>query len=202
MFTSLWETAANPFCKLLTVLTECKMNVHEPHHLKSIKSAVKKSIISIENTLYEQWDSEITNNRKLGVFNIVKESYDCEKYINIIDDRFLRKYLSMVRLSCHPLKVETGRYKKIPKHLRICDFCDSHEVEDEYHTLIKCKLYENLRNQFFSDLTATDNEMWDKASSLEEKFIVILQPQDVKSTVLICNYIKSCFLLRKSKQSS
>ena len=75
---------------------------------------VKKSLQSLEDAIYRKWDEQITQNRKLVTFKIIKESHDCESYITSIDDRYRREYISMIRLSCHPLKIARGRYKKIP----------------------------------------------------------------------------------------
>ena len=51
-----------------------------------------------------------------------------------------------------PIRVETGRWRKLPLHQRICEQCDSGEVECELHFLLKCKKYEVLRNDFFTKL--------------------------------------------------
>ena len=66
--------------------------------------------------------------------------------------------------------------------------------------VMKCKLYVNLRNQFFEWYEKSNNEKWDEATTLDERFIVILQPQDIKSTISTCKYVKSCFELRKLQQ--
>ena len=44
--------------------------------------------------------------------------------------------------------IEEGRQKGIPRELRICKSCDLGCVEDEYHFLIICLAYENLRKKF------------------------------------------------------
>ncbi len=194
------ENSINPFSKILTTLVECNMNIYEPTSIKTIKSNVKKSLQSLEDAMYDKWDEEITQNRKLITFNTIKESHDRESYITSIDDRYMRKYISMIRLSCHPLKIETGRYKKIPQHLRICEFCDLNEVENEYHMVMKCKLYTCLRNDFFEKYTNFDINRWTSVKSPEEKFKIIMQPSDVASTIATCQFLKSCFILRKQKE--
>ena len=44
--------------------------------------------------------------------------------------------------------IEKGRQKGIPRELRICKSCDLGCVEDEYHFVIICPAYENLRKKF------------------------------------------------------
>jgi hypothetical protein len=45
--------------------------------------------------------------------------------------------------------IEKGRYAspKIPVENRLCTSCDLGEIEDEYHFMMKCKLYDDLREE-------------------------------------------------------
>ena len=51
--------------------------------------------------------------------------------------------LSRFRTSNHHLAVETGRWTNIPPEERICVSC--RHLEDEYHMIFECALYEDLR---------------------------------------------------------
>jgi hypothetical protein len=53
---------------------------------------------------------------------------------------------TQLRISCHQLKIETGRYQGTLLHDRKCERCSSGEVEDEYHFLFHCNKLENDRN--------------------------------------------------------
>ena len=44
--------------------------------------------------------------------------------------------------------IAEGRQKGIPRELRICKSCDLGCVEDEYHFVIICPAYKNLRKKF------------------------------------------------------
>ena len=61
----------------------------------------------------------------------------------------LRKVISRVRCSNHPLAIEKGRHKnpKTPREERICIFCNDH-VEDEDHFLLKCTAYFHFRDYY------------------------------------------------------
>ena len=50
------------------------------------------------------------------------------------------------RLSCFDLKVETGRYRGIPREERLCPICNV--LEDEDHVIFNCRAYESIRTQF------------------------------------------------------
>ena len=45
----------------------------------------------------------------------------------------------------HSLHIEVGRRNNIPTEDRVCYVCDSHDVEDEYHFIMNCSEYDNLR---------------------------------------------------------
>ena len=58
-----------------------------------------------------------------------------------------RKWLSKLRLSVLPIRIQTGRYDRnnTPKEQRICLFCTFPDIEDEFHVIIKCPCYIDLR---------------------------------------------------------
>ena len=53
--------------------------------------------------------------------------------------------LSKLRCSVHKLKVETSRHEGIAYEHRLCILCENNQVEDEFHFLMICPVYENLR---------------------------------------------------------
>jgi hypothetical protein len=59
---------------------------------------------------------------------------------------------TQLRISCHQLKIETGRYQGTLLHDRKCECCSSWEVEDEYHFLIHCNKLENDRNLLLKEI--------------------------------------------------
>ena len=66
----------------------------------------------------------------------------------------LRVALTRIRLGSHRLKVETGRWSRIPVEQRLCT-CG--EVQTEQHVLLSCPLSEPIRETFrnlnFTDLS-------------------------------------------------
>ena len=51
-------------------------------------------------------------------------------------------------LSSHCLAVEMLRRDDIPRHQRLCQFCDLGEVEDETHFLLRCPVYYEIRGRY------------------------------------------------------
>ena len=78
------------------------------------------------------------------------------------------------RLSSHRLRVETGRWLRIPREERLCN-CGSVSVQDEKHVLLVCEMSQDIRDKydithqdlqsFFSDETVDDA---DKVSIIYE----------------------------------
>ena len=54
--------------------------------------------------------------------------------------------------SNHDLLIEKGRHSKpkIPREERICNLCNSNEIEDEIHFLFHCSTNEILRKSFLA----------------------------------------------------
>ena len=48
-------------------------------------------------------------------------------------------------MSSHQLSVEVGRYNKIERNERKCKLCSLDDVEDEYHFILVCPRFDDLR---------------------------------------------------------
>ncbi len=46
-----------------------------------------------------------------------------------------------VKICTAPLRIETGRYERLPVEQRVCEVCDSDNVEDEMHFSISCNAF-------------------------------------------------------------
>ena len=164
-----------------------------------IKSQTQKSVAKLTENMYELWDQEIILNKKLEIFNMVKESHDPDFYINGIEDRYSRKYLAMLRLSTHPLKIEIGRYHNISRQNRTCDYCNLNDIENEIHFMTCCTLYSNIRNKLYQELNGIGNSNWLSCDSDEKILCYLLQPRDIQTAKLVIAYIKSCLETRKKQ---
>ena len=60
---------------------------------------------------------------------------------------YQREAFSRIRLMSHRLKIETGRWSRIPHERRVCQCNDSHPQTEE-HVLMDCHLSETIRNQY------------------------------------------------------
>ena len=57
-------------------------------------------------------------------------------------------FYSLARFGCstHKLAIEEGRYRNQERNNRICEQCNLHMIENEFHFLLICPSYTELRN--------------------------------------------------------
>ena len=130
-------------------------------------------------------------NSKLRTYGLVKVSTGIEKYLIKITNLKHRRSLTQLRLSSHKLLIETGRHKKIPAKERFCPFCRT-EVEDEIHFVIKCKMYDHLREPLF-ELCLIRKQNFDYYND-QEKFIFIMNTEYLQ--ILLAKFVSLAEELR------
>ena len=74
-----------------------------------------------------------------------KCTFDRADYLQVLENRKNRNVIAKLRLSSHKLFVETGRHRQIPRQDRKCILCNIDDVEDEYHVILICPFYNNIR---------------------------------------------------------
>ena len=94
------------------------------------------------------WREGMNACSSLSLFKNVKYSYQQAPYIYKLLKKKYRNAITKLRLSSHPLLIETGRYSGIPREKRKCIYCDMDDIEDEFHFVCKCTNYTMLRNAY------------------------------------------------------
>jgi hypothetical protein len=92
--------------------------------------------------------------------------------------------------------IELGRYQKIPREERLCEICQSGEVEDEYHFANSCKAYSNQRDNFYTTLRNKITIITDQAQLVDimkstehgiilslSKYIIIFLPSVLRKEI-------------------
>jgi len=98
--------------------------------MKSLKESVEKSVSSRRIT-YKELNPHLEPSKVLNMCEIREPD---------------RIAMTRMRLGSHKLKVETGRWARIPKDLRTCP-CNT-GVQNEHHVLLTCPMSQNLRKKF------------------------------------------------------
>ena len=75
-------------------------------------------------------DKDLLDHNKLRFYKQLKGSFKIEPYIENIQNRSQRSWLSRYHVSAHKLRIETGRYTRpvTPVCDRVCVYCDSLDV--------------------------------------------------------------------------
>ena len=122
----------------------------------SLSDSKFKYLVDLMKKKYvSYWNQTLQQSHKLSFYHSIKNNYSHSAYLDSTS-KILRRTLGKLRIGCHNLRVETGRYAKIPLGERICPFCSGNKIEDETHLLLDCRRYSPQRDIFLSKI-ATKN---------------------------------------------
>jgi len=93
------------------------------------------------------WRASIDTHTSLYLYKEIKSTFQMSPYITLLQNIKYRNILAKLRLSSHNLQIESGRHYKIPRHDRKCILCNLNDIEDEFHFVLICPFYSDLRAQ-------------------------------------------------------
>ncbi len=135
---------------------------------------------------------------KLRTYTLFKNNFGFENYI-IAEKNFKRRQdMSRLRISAHCLKIETGRYCRPPlsPENRVCPCCNSGDVEDELHFLLKCPIFENERHELMNSIDDVTNTTLLNETELF-KVLMGLNGGDTEFVAPVLEFVHKCFEKRK-----
>ena len=133
---------------------------------------------------------------KLGVYCMYKTELCVEKYLLLDMPRHFKSVLANVRVGNHDLEIERGRQLNKRRDERYCKFCLTRNqmfVEDEYHVIFECLLYNDLRHTYIEDNTIPRNLF---------TFCSLLSSENVNVIKKTAKYLYHAFALRKSSMEN
>jgi hypothetical protein len=83
------------------------------------------------------------------------------------------------RIHAHRLKIETGWYLSIDRQERICDFCNYSCIEDEFHFILKCNKYDNMRKKYIKPY------YWKKPSAFKLVQLFLYSAEKVRNCLIV-----------------
>ena len=105
---------------------------------------IKSRILDI----YQQsWYSAINNSSRLETYSLLKHDFIFEPYLDYIKDKRFRIAITRFRTS-HDLFIEKGRHLNIERNQRTCNMCTGNMIENEFHFLLSCPAYSELRQKY------------------------------------------------------
>jgi len=132
-------------------------------------------------------------NQKLKIpvdyYNKYKTEFGIEQYLLNIKNDKLRKQLTRFRLSAHKLAIGVGRFQNIDREQRLCTFCNQHQIETEFHFLLICPKYIEIRKLFIINYTSFPTLT---------RFNKIMSSKNAKSQLNLAKFIDKAMNVRKS----
>lgn len=147
-------------------------------------------LFPLQHVYNDLWIRQVTNfQSKLRTYRLFKKSFDMENYV-IMSDRRSRSALCKLRISSHSLMIEKGRHLSLDEKDRICQHCNQNEVEDEFHFMMKCTLYKDLRESLLCDI----GECLDISNMPDiDLFIFLMSVNEYDNILPVINFVKSAF---------
>ena len=144
--------------------------------------------------LVSYWNQTLQHSRKLSFYHSIKKKYSLSAYVDSTRKNPTRRTLVKLRIGCHNLRVETGRYDKIPLEERICPLCSGNEIEDETHLLLDCQGYSSMRDIFLSKIETKIDDI--QKLSHENLISQLMNSNDYYVNLWLIMFISSCFEMR------
>ena len=106
----------------------------------------------IKSRIYDIYKQECLNQIKDSskgyLYQYVCNDFNLQSYLRKPINSNYIKELTKIRLAAHNLNIESGRYTNVDREERICTLCELNDIEDEFHFILKCPLYHELRNKY------------------------------------------------------
>ena len=101
----------------------------------------------------QEWHAKLLDAGKVMHYRRIMPMLQTASYVCFNFQIKFQNTLSKLRCSVYKLKVETGRHEGIAYEHRLCILCENNQVEDEFHFVMICPVYVNLRNVCLAIIT-------------------------------------------------
>ena len=145
------------------------------------------------DTYKQSWYSAINNSNRLETYARFKHEFEIETYLDFIKENKYKIALTQFRLSSHNLAIERGRIEHIDRSERVYKLCNSNVIENEFHFLLVCPLYRELRKQYLKPYFCR----WPTLN----KFDSLMLNMNKKSLLNVAKFIYHAMILRQSSIS-
>ena len=142
----------------------------------------------LTDTFIQNWQSRLNNSTR-AIFYKAIAIFRFQPYLENINILKFNQAFSKLRVASHRLEIEAGRWvrpNRIAVDERKCTFCQT--IEDEYHFVIECAMYSQLRKQYIP------RYFWNRPSMF--KFTELINTTNVNTVRKLSIYIYKAFNLR------
>ena len=177
--------------QIKTIVSEIGMGELWSHrksfNLTSYIPLIKQRLLDI----YKQsWYSSINNSRRLHYYSKYKHEFELETYLKHISNKIHKISFTRFRLSSHDLAIETGRYNSIELEDRKCNQCNMNTIESEFHFLLICPKYTDLRKKMLKPYY----NRWPTLMKFEQ----IMSTTNIKEIRNLAQYVYDAFKIRSN----
>lgn len=141
----------------------------------------------LTDTFIQKWQERLENSTRANFYKRIA-IFQFQPYLYKVNVQKFSQAFSRLRMSSHRLEIESGRWVKpnsIPMEERICTFC--HVLEDEYHFVIECPVYIDLRKQYIPQY------YWRRPSMF--KFVELVNSTNRNCIRKLCVFVFHAFKL-------
>ena len=142
----------------------------------------------LTDTFIQNWHSRLHSSTR-AVFYRSVAVFQFQPYLEKINISKFQKVFSRLRMSSHRLEIEAGRWARpnsIPLDERKCRTCNA--IEDEYHFVIECSLFKEIRSKFIHKY------YWKRPSMF--KFVDLINSSNQKTIRNLSSFIFQAFKSR------
>ena len=111
----------------------------------NISSFVANVTSRLQDQCIQLWREEVESKPKCILYQHLVDTFNLQFYLVKTLQPTIQKAICKLRISSHYLAIESGRYNNTPRPQRMCTVCNSNEIEDEFHFLLICDLYTDIR---------------------------------------------------------
>ena len=144
----------------------------------------------VHDTFIQTWESRLNESSRALLYNNIC-NFTLQPYLQICKITKFRQSLTRLRLSSHRLEIEAGRWNKptaTPFNERKCNNCNL--LEDEYHFVLECPLYVDLRKQYLKKYFIQRPNMF--------KFILLINSTSDIEVRNLAMFIQKAFQIRNN----
>ena len=127
-------------------------SVNSDKFISILKTRLKDLYIS-------EWSEGLRSHTSLTLYREIKSTFEISPYLLKMKNRKYRNAIAKIRLSSHQLAIEKGRHANIERNERKCFQCTD-EIEDEFHFILSCPVYEDLRKTYIHKYFYTRPSMY------------------------------------------
>ena len=139
----------------------------------------------LNDQFVQNWNSRLQQSSRARFYNTIS-IFRLQPYLDNVNIQKFSNALSRLRLSSHRLQIEAGRWTGTPLNERKCFYCNN--IEDEYHFIIECDFYRDLRKNLI------DRKYWIRPSMF--KFVELIQSENENTLRNLGTYIYKAFSFR------